>query len=276
MRRIRSAGLWLVAVLASGAFMASSASALPEFGKCVAKSEGKYAESNCATTAKTGQPHLFERVKAKAITKVGFSATSSTAFLEGESGLKIVCSSSTASGKLDKDGTTEAAKGVENVVVKFNGCGIPAFGLQCKSGATAEEIVTTELEGNLVYANKAKKEVLQELHPKVKHGAFATFECGGTAVDVVVREVPVAQGGKEGHNCIFGRNTPVNTMATTGQSTYAGSGGLQQPQKDETLKPAKCNLESTVTVGGQPEPVEFAAQNDEGAVTFEEAIELFA
>jgi hypothetical protein len=36
--------------------------------------------------------------------------------------------------------------------------------------ATAEEIITNELEGNLVYASNAKKE-LQELHPKVKGGA---------------------------------------------------------------------------------------------------------
>jgi hypothetical protein len=278
MRRIRLVGLCLVSVFALGAFIASSASALPEFGKCVAKAEGKYTESNCVTKAKTGQPHIFERVKAKEIVKSKFTGTSGTSFLEGESGVKVVCSSGTNVGELNKKGTLLSAKGVKNVVAKFNGCGIPAFGLQCKSGVTAEEIVTNNLEGVLVYANpsgKSKKEVLQELHPKVKHGAFASFECGGGAVTVVVKEVPVTEGGKEGHNCIFSRNTPVNTMSTTGKSTYTGSGteaGHQVPQLDEKLKPAKCNLESVVSGGA----AEFSAQNQEATLTFEEEIETFA
>jgi hypothetical protein len=275
MRRIRIVGLCLVSVFALTAFMASSASALPEWGKCVSKAEGKYTESNCVTKAKTGQPHIFERVKGKEIAKPGFTGTSGTSFLEGESGVKIVCSAGSNSGKLDKDGSALAAKAVESVIAKFTGCGIPAFGLQCKSGATAEEIVTNELEGNLVYKSKAKKEVLQELHPKVKGGAFASFECGGGAVTVVVKEKPVAEGGKEGHNCIFGVNTPVNTMGLTGKTTFTGSGteaGHQVPQTDEKLKPAKCNLESEVS-GGEPE---FSAQNQEVTTTYEEEIEMFA
>jgi len=277
MRRIRSAGLWLVAVVAIGAIGASSASALPEFGKCVAApGTGKYTESNCVKKAKTlTSEKQFEKVGGKEITKVGFSASTGTSFLEGESGVKIVCSSSSATGKLDKDGSTLAAKAVESVISKFTGCGIPAFGLQCKSGATAEEIVTNELEGNLVYKSKAKKEVLQELHPKVKGGAFASFECGGGAVTVVVKEKPVSEGGKEGHNCIFSTLSPVNVMYNTGKDIYKGSeteAGHQVPQTDEKLKPAKCNLESEVS-GGAPE---YSAQNEEATVTFEEVMELFA
>jgi len=83
-QRVGFAGLGLATVFALGAFVASSALALPEFGKCVAKAEGKYTEGNCATKAKTGQPHLFERVKAKEIAKVGFTAASRESFLEGE------------------------------------------------------------------------------------------------------------------------------------------------------------------------------------------------
>jgi hypothetical protein len=219
----------------------------------------------------------FEKKTAKEITKVGFTGTSGTSFLEGESGVKIVCSGGTNSGKLDKDGSTLAAKAVESVVAKFTGCGIPAFGLQCKSGATAEEIVTNELEGNLVYKSKAKKETLQELHPKVKGGAFASFECGGGTVTVVVKEKPVAEGGKEGHNCIFGQIpvSSVNVSSPTGQTKFVGStekAGTQVPQTDEKLKPAKCNLESEVS-GGSPE---FSAQNQEVTTTYEETIELFA
>jgi len=272
MRRIRIVGLCLVAVFALGAFMASSALALPEYGKCVSKAEGKYTESNCVTKAKTGQPHIFERVKAKEITKIGVSGTSGSSFLEGESGVKIVCSAGTNTSKLDKDGTTLAAKGVEDVIAKFTGCGIPAFGLQCKSGTTAEEIITNTLEGSFVYKNKAKKEILQELHPKVKKGAFASFECGGGAVTVIVKE-----GTKGGHNCIFGQVPVANVdvMSATGKLNFVGStteAGHQVPQTDEKLKPALCNLESEVS-GGEPE---FSAQNQEVNVSYEEAIEVFA
>jgi len=82
-QRIGILGLCLVSVLALGAFVASSSAwALPEFGKCVAKAEGKYTESNCATKAKTGQPHIFERVKANEITKVSFTASGGSMFFE--------------------------------------------------------------------------------------------------------------------------------------------------------------------------------------------------
>jgi len=279
MRRIRIVGLCLVSVFALTAFMASSASALPEFGKCVkvaAGVESKYSDANCVVKHKgTGE---FNRVKAKEITKSKLTGASGTSFLEGESGVKIVCSSGTNVGELNKKGTSLSAKGVKNVVATFAGCGIPAFGLQCKSaGAGSEEIVTNTLEGSLVYKSKAKKEVLQELHPHLKGGAFASFECGGGAVTVVVKEKPVSEGGKEGHNCIFGVVPLANTdvMSNKGANTFTGSGteaGHQVPQTDEKLKPAKCNLESEVS-GGEPE---FSAQNQEVTITFEEAIELFA
>jgi len=278
MRRIRIVGLCLVSVFALGAFMASSASALPEFGKCVAApGTGAYTESNCVKKAKTlTSEKQFNKVNAKSISAVGFKGTSGTSFLEGESGVKIVCSAGSNTGQLDKDGSSLAAKAVEGVVAKFTGCGIPAFGLQCKSGTTAEEIVTNTLEGNLVYKSKAKKETLQELHPKVKGGAFASFECGGGAVTVVVKEKPVSEGGKEGHNCLFGQIpvSSVNVMSPTGQTNFVGGSptGTQNPQTDEKLKPAKCNLESEVS-GGSPE---FSAQNQEVTTTYEETIELFA
>jgi hypothetical protein len=54
-------------------------------------------ESDCATKAKTAQPHIFERVKANEISNVGFTASGGTMFFEEQSGVKIVCSTSTAS-----------------------------------------------------------------------------------------------------------------------------------------------------------------------------------
>jgi len=269
-QRMGIAGLALAAVFALGAFAASSASALPEFGKCVARAEGKYTESNCATNAKTGQPHIFERVKAKEISKVGFTASGGAMFFEGESGVKIICSASTASGKLDKDGTAQSAKAVENVVWRWTDCGLPAFSIRCESGTTPEELFSNELEGNLVYASKAKKEVLLELHPMKKGGAFMSFECGGGAVKVVVKE-----GNKGGNNCIFSKISPVDAMSNTAKDIYKVSeteAGRQVPQTDEKLKPALCNLEEVVS-GGEPE---WDALNEEATIKWEEEIEIFA
>jgi hypothetical protein len=82
---LRITGLALVAALALGGIAVSSASAeLPEFGKCVAQAEGAYTESNCATKAKIGQPHSFERVNAKEIVKSKFTGTGGTSFFETE------------------------------------------------------------------------------------------------------------------------------------------------------------------------------------------------
>ncbi|HEY2181215.1 MAG TPA: hypothetical protein VGH09_06040 [Solirubrobacteraceae bacterium] len=276
MRLIRIIGLCLVAVFALGTIGASSASALPEFGKCVAKAGGKYTDSNC--TAKTTTGGTFDRVKASAITHTKFTSKSGTTYLEGESGLKIVCEESSTTGELNKTGTNVAAKGVKNVVLKWTGCEGCACFMSCQNkGAARGEIVSNTLQGNLVYANKAKKEVLQELHPKVNGGAFASFECGSGAVIVIVKEEPVSEGGKEGHNCIFGSIpvADVNVMSPTGHTNFVGSGtdeGRQIPQTDEKLKPAKCNLEEEVSGGKH----EFVSLNQELTTTFEEPIELFA
>jgi hypothetical protein len=266
-QRIGLAWLALAALFTLGAFTASSAVALPEFGKCVAKAEGKYTESNCATKAKTGQPHIFERVKANEIAKVGFTASGGSMFFEEQGGVKIVCSASTASGKLDKDGTSLAAKGVENVIFRFTGCAINFF--KCQSGTTSEEIVSGELEGNLVYASKAKKEVLLELHPMKKGGAFMSFECERGTITVVVKE-----GTKGGNNCIFSKISPVDVMSNASKDIYKISeteAGRQVPQTDEKLKPAKCNLEEEVSGG----PPEWVALNQEPTIKWEEEIEIF-
>jgi hypothetical protein len=277
--RIPMMGLALVAVLVLGAIAASSASAEPEFGKCVAApGTGNYTESNCVKKAKTlTSEKQFERTNAKEITNTNFTISGGTAFLEGESGVKYICSGRNGTGKLDEDGSTLAAKAVENVVLRYTGCGIPAFGLQCKSGTVPEEIVSNTLEGNLVYASKAKKEVLQELHPQVKGGAFEAFECGGGEITYVIKEKPVSEGGKEGHNCIFGviPTSQVDVMSSTGQLSYRGSeteAGRQVPQTDEKLKPAKCNEEAEASGG----PPELWAINQEETLTYEEVIELFA
>ena len=72
MRHIRMLGLCLVAALAVGAYAVSSASALPEFGKCEAKAGGKYKDANCTEKAKKGQG-AYEWKKGSELAPVKFS-----------------------------------------------------------------------------------------------------------------------------------------------------------------------------------------------------------
>jgi hypothetical protein len=118
---MRIMGLCLVAVFAFTAFAASSASALPEVGRCVEKVEvkSKYTDKNCNTKAVKGNGK-FEFVKGDGGGSTTFTGSSGTSFLETESGTKIECSGSSAAGKWDED--TGAIKEVESVIAKFTGC----------------------------------------------------------------------------------------------------------------------------------------------------------
>src|SRR6476619_8184474 len=101
MKRRKILGLALVAVFALGALVAGSASAKPEIGRCVSVAgTGKYTNSNCTVKAKPTKTGNFEFKKG--LVKSGFKATTGEAFLEGASGIKVVCSSSVATGTIDK------------------------------------------------------------------------------------------------------------------------------------------------------------------------------
>lgn len=67
-------GLCVVAVVAVCAYAVSSASALPEWGRCVAKTGGKYEDRNCTVKAKgkTGK-HEFEWEKGANLPNVKFT-----------------------------------------------------------------------------------------------------------------------------------------------------------------------------------------------------------
>ena len=253
-------GLCLVAVFAIAAVTASSASALPEWGKCTAKAGGKYSDGNCTVKAKKGTgtfewtkgkslapvpftgknvgsggvltttlracgvpgatPHLKQFPRKKCIEEGGEEQTSET------EPIRIECESETSSG--EANGT----KNVGNIKVTFNGCTLGGF-LPCKGQGLAEgEIKTTTLKGALGYINKAKKEVGVVLEPAVKHGIFANFECGG------LNETTVGVGNKKdgafyedkpgvenhgGYDQVISPITPVNTMTSEYTQVYAVS-----------------------------------------------------
>ncbi|MBA3807501.1 MAG: hypothetical protein H0X28_03765 [Solirubrobacterales bacterium] len=263
MKRMKVMGLALVAVFAIGAIAAGSAFALPEVGRCVAKAGGKYTESNCVTKAKVGTG-TFEFVKGAV--KTGFTSVGGEGVLEGASGTNVVCLTQKAKGKYDADGTAGAIKGVEDVVSTFEGCSIPTIGIACNTkGQASGVIVTSTLEGNLGYINKAKKEVGQELHPKLKGGAFAEFECGGGAVTIVTQS--------EKTNCIIAPVAPVNVFATTIGQKYETTGGGHQKTTHFEKTPTKiCQLESSVNGGAR----ELSGQVLETTVTNEEPLEVKA
>jgi hypothetical protein len=274
-------GLAVGVVCALAAIAASSASALPEIGRCVAKTGGKYSDSNC--TKKVTSGGTFEFVKG-ANKRPGFTASSGEAVLEGASGTKIVCKSSTAIGKYDEDGTTFVTKGVETVVSTFHECEDPGIGKICHSAGQGEgTIVTEKLEGELRYLAKGTTKtaavVVQELHPALKGGPFAIFECGLPAqggIKVTVKENKTeGLGSKGGGNCILSTLSEVNVMATTVKDIFKGKSGVQEPHKYlSQTTPPECNLESEF--GSEPAPFERSTQTETAEVVSEEVVEVKA
>jgi hypothetical protein len=252
MGRIRTMGLCLAALFAFAAYAASSASALPEVERCIAKTGGKYSEGNCNTKVTKGGS--FEL--SKEIPHPKFTGSSGTAFLETESGTT---------------GKPLPVKEVDEVVATFKGCSLGVAKKNCQTkGDPTGEIVTNTLEGPLGYLSKAKKEVGAELKPHVKKGTFATFECEGFGT------ILVGEGtGKLGDCIIATVTSPVDTTTTSGSELYTGvkgpEGQEQTPQHFEG-KTTHCNLESKIGEGGW----ERSVQNQEETLTFEEAGEIRA
>ncbi len=263
MKRMKIVGVALIAVFALSAFAVSSASALPEVGRCVAKAAGKYTDSNCTVKAVKGNgTHEW----LKSAVKTGFTSAGGVGVLEGAS--NVECKTQTAVGKYDADGSTPSIKAVEDVVSTFHGCAIPTFGIECNSaGQAAGVIVTAKLAGNINYISgeKTKTPVVgQELTPEVKNGAFATFECGAGAVKIITKAAKT--------NCIIAPVTPPNVSALTVEQNYKSTGSKQEPQSFQKTPTKICQLESTVN-GGAPEK---SGQKLITTVTNEEALEIKA
>lgn len=262
MKRMRIVGLALVAVFAFSALVASSASALPEYGVCTAKAGGKYLDGNCT---KAGKPGAFEFVKVPA--KKGFTSLGTTpGVLQTVGGSEVKCTGETAKGEYL---STTSTKAVHNVVVSFSGCELPLLGIKCNTKAAGEgNIVTNTLEGKLAYISKTSKTVEQELKPvKTAPGKlFVEFECGGGAV-----VIKVGAGAGKGGDCIYGPIVNTNVSSTTNEQVYSGSGGVQNPQKLEG-KTTICNLESSANGGA----FERATQSITTTLTSEEAVEVKA
>ncbi|MFI5091277.1 MAG: hypothetical protein ACHP7P_14605 [Terriglobales bacterium] len=250
-------GLCLVAVFAIAAVAATSASALPEWGKCekLGTKTGAYTDANCTIKAKPVNTGEFKWRKGKELAPLKFSGNNVgsggvlTAALEAcydsefntyrttrakcaekggtrvpEGTIAIECESENNTG--EELGTNLLA----NVSVKFHGCKM--FGsLPCSNGTEPGEIAVNTLKGSLGYLPGKQVGVL--LTPAKAKGDFATFICGGVITTVVgvgnTKEgayyEPEKTGGYDG---IISPITPVNTMSTKSTQVYTVNPGTDE------------------------------------------------
>ena len=283
MKRMKTTGLWLVAMLALGAFAASSAFALPEVGRCQPSTIGKYKTANCTTKATLKEKAITEKWEwhkgAQAeLVGVHFTSEGGEGTLETEAGTKITCKTQSATGKYDQD--VGVIKEVEGVVSTFKECELPLLSASCKTAGAAEgEIKTNLLKGPLGYISGEKTTspvIGQQLTPEKAKGAVTSFECAGGAVKVIVKgkegKFKLGETEVSGGNCVIAPLAEVNVMTTTVSQTYSGAGGKQSPQKFQKATAKFCNLLSN-TNGG---PFEAATQSLTTTITNEEALEVKA
>jgi hypothetical protein len=239
-------GLCLMGVFLAVAIVATSASALPEFGKCIAKAGGKFVDSNCTKKASLKNPGSFEWKKGSEEPNVHFTggnvgsggvltALYRTCTNEAESEVKGRVTRKKCEelggkeGKISSpinveceseanNGETHSTKSVVNISVRFKGCKTGGT-IPCSNGPNEGEIDVNALKGTLGYINKAEHRVGVVLEPLAKKGEFAKFNCAGTLEIVVgvgnategAAYLPETTGGYDG---IISPITPINQMTT--------------------------------------------------------------
>jgi hypothetical protein len=274
MKRMRIMGLCLVALFASTAVMAASASAeAPEYGRCLAKAGGKFKEGACKTASKPGEekfewyaafgsekPLVKRTYKAKAV-----ATETAKIQLEGTGeklGVKTVvaCKEQSSEGEItgNKEDTAKA--------IVFKGC--ESSKVACSTtGAETGEIQVKELDGTIGIEkrgyNKEKKEevpasskIAHEFTPKGPVGEkFVNFNCA-TALAVTVR----------GHVL---NPIKTNSMTLSAVVKFTAPGGNQKPEHfstgielatgKETFGP-ELSLEAAFVKPGLPEEFEESGQ----------------
>ena len=234
MRRIKIAGLCLVAVFAMGAVMATSASAVtgPEYGRCIkapTKALTNYDSAKCIKFASEDPGTEAEKLKkgnyewTNTILKKGFTAVlkeGTFATLENKSGTKVTCSKLKSKGEYTGLTTEKVTETI------FSEC--ESGGIKCNTeGDGAGVIKVKELEGELGIISKAvpetKDKVGNVLFPKggtsTSASEFVFFSCAG----VLTAEV---------HNSVISPVT-ANAMKSIATVKFSGSKGVQKPTKFE-------------------------------------------
>jgi hypothetical protein len=251
MKRMKFVALGVIAALAVTAMAASTAfAAAPEFGRCLAKTGGKFSDAGCVKGVSTGGKFEWNPgpgAKAKFHSKI---KELTTATLETVKGTKITCKAEESPGEFKN------AKEVGGVVAKFNGCKVS--GLPCNSaGAAAEEIVTKPLGGTLGVEKKGTTQTANKLALELHSESgpnLAEFTCSGLAVVV--------------HGQVL-HPVSANKMLLTATEKFAATKGEQKPSHFEGEAEDSKILESN-TNGG---PFEEAGQTITAIATYEEKIE---
>jgi hypothetical protein len=223
MRRIGS--VFAVAVLVA-AVSATSAVALPEIGRCVAKAgTGKYKNANCTEKAGTKPAEKqFEFLHGTPAHAIGEESTGAVEpFGETERGLRMTCTGETAVGEFKE--VTGKIKEVTNLVRKFTGCLVPVSKAPCQNEA-AGEVVFKPMSGKLGYiSGKGTPSPVAglELHPLIKKSLMAEFTCTG------VGTFKVGEGLGKGRDCFISAIGPVNLMTAAFTVQMKGTVGIEEP-----------------------------------------------
>ncbi len=218
MKAMRFVGLCSVAAFAVIALGAGSAwAAAPEYGRCVAlaknaekKYEGHFTDKGCTKEATAEQKAEGKHNKYDwhpGGVKLHQTSTGGKATLQEVGKYAVGCESETSTG--DYVGTKEAT----HLFVTFKGCHVPPF--VCTSpGHPAGELETKELEGRVVWQNKAKHEAALELYPAKGEEKFIAFSCGALTVEV--------------RGAILVPFSKPNKMGTTFKLKYKEKNGFQE------------------------------------------------
>lgn len=146
----------------------------PEFGRCVkvAKGAGGYSSAAC-TLVKAGGSYEWE----PGVAKGGLTIDGGAATLETTAKQSVKCTAEAASG------TYSGTRSVANVQLTFSGCKQGAATCTSPSAASGR-IVTSALQGELVWENKAKRKVALDLFPLAPEGSVAAYTCGTAPYEV--------------------------------------------------------------------------------------------
>jgi hypothetical protein len=212
MKRIRIAGLCLVAVFAMSAIASSAASAAPVF----------------VTKAVVGEA---------AASHIPITATLGAAFLEAKSGTKITCTGGTSTGEITS--STTAGKNIS----KFTGC--ESGGQPCENAA-AKEIITKALAAVLggITATLPGERLFDE--GTGKGGILAEFKCAGV-LNVIVRGSLI--GSLSGAAGTTATAAQTGKIGTSTKLTFAESAGIQKYSKFLEGEGGTEQLESSVGGG---------------------------
>ena len=249
MRRIKIAGLCLVAAfLVSVAMSATASAAAPEYGQCVKgteHSESNYDSAKCIKLASedTGNTEAERLKKGVWKWKPGvvagkneFTSKGGAATLKTKGGKTVTCESEKSTGTYLEDGTNKK----ESTVVQFAGCQSSTFACTTVGKGTGE-LETRELIGEVGFENKALKKTALKLEPAPSAALkFIEFKCVGLEIKV------------RGKGEVAGAGILVNikndAMKFEETLKYKQLNGVQKPVKWEGPNPEtflESNFENT-------------------------------